>query len=154
MSSDEEQTRDEIEEIVNDEPAVQEPVQEAVIETMLEEEEAKPVKAKPKAKKPKTKITKEPVEPIKDNIIKEPGPITEVEEKPKKIYKNKQMVNCQDCNLKMTQHTLKYIRKKEDIVKEHFKKKLKNKLTRSYKRATWLRFTEAETNKNNNNYYR
>ena len=30
MSSDEEQTRDEIEEIVNDEPPVQEPVQEAV----------------------------------------------------------------------------------------------------------------------------
>ena len=51
MSSDEEQTRDEIEEIVNDEPAVQEPVQEAVIETILEEEEeAKPFEAKPKAK--------------------------------------------------------------------------------------------------------
>ena len=49
MSSDEEQTRDEIEEIVNGEPPVQEPVQEAVIETILE---VKPVaKAKPKANK-------------------------------------------------------------------------------------------------------
>ena len=37
MSPDEEQTREEIEEIVNDEPAVQDPVQEAVIETILEE---------------------------------------------------------------------------------------------------------------------
>ena len=79
MSSDEEQTRDEIEEIVNDEPPVQEPVQEAVVETILEEE-ATPVKAKPKAKakaKPKIKITKEPVEPTKEEIIKEP----EVEDK-------------------------------------------------------------------------
>ena len=42
--SDEEQTRDEVEEIVNDEP-----VQEAVIET-IREEEVKPVKAKPKAR--------------------------------------------------------------------------------------------------------
>ena len=81
MSPDEEQTRDEIEEIVNDEPPVQEPVQGAVIETILEEE-TKPVKAKPKAKakeKPKIKITKEPVEHIKEEIIKEP----EAEEKPK-----------------------------------------------------------------------
>ena len=84
MSLDEEQTRDEIEEVVNDEPPVQEPVQETVIETILEEEEAKPVKAttaKAKAK-PKTKITKEPVEPIKE-VIKELEPIIEVEEKPK-----------------------------------------------------------------------
>ena len=48
------------------------------------EEEAKPVKAKPKAKakaKPKIKITKEPVEPIKEEVIKEEhGPIIEVEE--------------------------------------------------------------------------
>ena len=34
MSPGEEQTRDEIEELVNDEPAIQEPVQEAVIETI------------------------------------------------------------------------------------------------------------------------
>ena len=74
MSPGEEQTRDEIEELVNDEPAIQEPVQEAVIETIWGEE-AKPVKAKPKAKtiaKPNIKITKEPVEPIKETHIKEP----------------------------------------------------------------------------------
>ena len=79
MSSDEEQTRYEIEEIVNDEPPVQEPVQETVIETILGEE-AKPVKAKPKATTkaiPKLKITKEPVEPIKEEGIKD----LEVEER-------------------------------------------------------------------------
>ena len=56
--SDDEQTRDEIEYIFNEE-LVQEPVQEAVQEE--EEHKAKPLKAKPKAKakaKPKTKITK------------------------------------------------------------------------------------------------
>ena len=40
------------------------------------------------------------------------------------------MVNCPDCNLSMTQHTLKYIHKKEDIVEEHFKKKLKKQLVK------------------------
>ena len=48
MTSGEEQTRDEIEEIVNDAPPVQEPVQETVVETIFEEE-AKPANAKPKA---------------------------------------------------------------------------------------------------------
>ena len=38
------------------------------------------------------------------------------------------MVHCPDCNELLTQHTPKYIHKKEDIVKEHFKKKLKKKL--------------------------
>ena len=70
MSSDEEQTRDGIEEIDNNEPPVQEPVQEAISETILEE--FKPVKAKPKAKaKPKIKITKESIEPIKEETVKE-----------------------------------------------------------------------------------
>ena len=100
--SDDGQTRDEIEEIVNEEP-VQEPVQEAVQEE--EEHKAKPVKAKPKAKakaKPNIKTTKEPVEcsavsretldgrgswpvapssPIKEE---EPEPVVVAEEKPKK----------------------------------------------------------------------
>ena len=44
--SDEEQTRDEIEELVNDD----EPVQEAIIEDVIEEE-VKPVKPKSKANK-------------------------------------------------------------------------------------------------------
>ena len=86
MSPDEEQTRDEIEEIVNVEP-VQEPAQEAVVETILEEAKQVKTKAKAKAKaKPKTKITKEPVEPIKEYPLKEKHePIIEVE-KPEKIY--------------------------------------------------------------------
>ena len=62
--SDDDPTRDEIDKIVNDEP-VQEPVQ----------EEIKPVvSAKPKAKAkatPNIKITKEPVEPIKEEVIEE-----------------------------------------------------------------------------------
>ena len=80
--SDDERTRDEIENIVNDKP-VQGPVQEAVIETIIEVE-AKPVKAKPKAKakaKLKTKITKEPVESVEPA---EPEPVVVVEEKPRK----------------------------------------------------------------------
>ena len=153
MSDDE--TRDEMEEIVNDEP-VQEPAQEAVIETVVEEE-VKPVKAKPKAKakaKPKIKITKEPVEPIKEEEVteEEPEPVIE-EEPPTKKNKNKQMAKCTDCNLSMTQHTLKYIHKKGITAKRHFKKKLNNKLNKKWKikRATWI--TEAEANKNNNSYY-
>ena len=43
------------------------------------------------------------------------------------------MVQCPDCGLSMTVHTLKYIHKKEDIVKEHFKNKLKNKLNNKLK---------------------
>ena len=101
--SDEEQIRDETEEIVNDEPA-----EEAVTEAVIEE--VKPaVKAKSKAKaKQKIKITKEPVEPTKEETIKEPEPIIEVEKKYIYIYiyLNKQMVDCPDCNLTMTKHTL------------------------------------------------
>ena len=73
--SDEEQTRDEIEEVAKED----EPAQEAAIETITEEE-TNPVIAKPEAKakaKPKIKITKEPVEQIKEE---EPEPV--VEEKP------------------------------------------------------------------------
>ena len=53
--SDEEQTRDEIEEtVINDAPV-----------ESVQEEGVKPVKSKPKAKtKPNIKITKEPVETI------------------------------------------------------------------------------------------
>ena len=67
MSNDD-QTRDEIEEIVNDEP-----VQETVTE-----EEIKPVKTKPKAKakaKPTIKITKEPIESVEPV---EPEPVVVV----------------------------------------------------------------------------
>ena len=59
-------------------------------------------KAKTKAK---IQLTKEPVEVI----IEELEPV--VEDRPKKVDKDKQMVQCPDCNLLMTQHTLKYIHK-------------------------------------------
>ena len=58
----EEESREQIEEIINNE----EPVKEAVIETIIEEGEVKP-KPKPKTKsraKPKINITKESVEAI------------------------------------------------------------------------------------------
>ena len=131
MSSDKEQARDEIEENVNDEPPVQEPVQEAVIETTVEEEAKAKTKPKAKAKaKPKIKITKQPVEPV------EPEPVIEVEvEEQPNTYNNKQMANCPDCNLTMTQHTLKHIHKQDDIVKEHFKKKSKKKLNKKWQKS-------------------
>ena len=79
----EEETREQIEELINNEL----PTKEAVIETITEEEEVRP-KPKPKAKsraKPKQiKITKEPVE----EPVEAPQPIVEepiVDEKPKKI---------------------------------------------------------------------
>ena len=63
------------------------------------------------------------------------------------------MVNCQDCNLSMTVHTLKYIHKKRGYCKGAFQEEVKEEVKkRSDKRATWI--TEAEANKNNNNYYR
>ena len=39
----------------------------------------------------------------------------------------KELVNCPDCNLSMTVHILECIHKKEDTVKEHFKKKKQRK---------------------------
>ena len=68
----EEETREQIEEIVNNEETVKEAVIEPIIEE--EEEEVKP-KPKPKARaKPKVKIVKEPVVEV----------VEVVEEKPKK----------------------------------------------------------------------
>ena len=65
--TDEEQTRDEIEEVVKE----NEPV-EAVIETVIEETVQPPVKTKAKlTAKPKIKITKQPVEPIKEEELKD-----------------------------------------------------------------------------------
>ena len=115
----EEESREQIEEIINnEEPACV--TKEAVIETITEEikeEEVKP-KAKPKSKsraKPKQiKITKEPVEPI---IEEAPQPVVEVIEKPKKVDKLKEIVKCPDCNMEMTQHTLKYIHKRRGFCK-------------------------------------
>ena len=107
----EEETRDEIIDIVNnEEPIIEEEVK----------EEVKP-KSKPKSRaKPKVKITKEPVEPI----VVEEAIVEVVEEKPvekKKIDKLKQIVDCPDCLMKMTQHTLKYIHKRRGFCKADVK---------------------------------
>ena len=97
----EEGSREQIEEIINNE----EPVKEAVIETIIEEEEIKPkAKAKTKSRaKPKIKITKEPVE---EAIVEEP--IIEEQPAPVKVDKLKIIVQCPGCGLSMTQHTFIY----------------------------------------------
>ena len=100
--TDQEESRDEVEEIIHNGEPIKE---EAVIETIIEEEEVKP-QAKPKTKsraKPKIKITKEPIEPIEEE------PIVEEEPAPVKVDKLKQIVKCPDFNMDMTVHTLKYI---------------------------------------------
>ena len=96
----EEETRDDIIGIINNE----EPVNEEI------KEEVKPIiKAKSRAK-PKIKITKEPVEPVV-------AVIEEVVEKPKKVDKLKEIVKCPDCHMAMTVHTLKYIHKRRGFCK-------------------------------------
>ena len=103
--------REKIEEIINNE----EPVKEAVVEPIIEEEEEEEVKPKPKPKaraRAKIKIVKEPVvEPV----------VEVVEEKPKKIDKLKEIVKCPDCNMDMTVHTLKYIHKRRGFCKADIK---------------------------------
>ena len=110
----EEETREEIEEIVNnEEPVKEEPIKEEVKEEVKEEIKPK-AKSKSKAKaKPKVKIVKEPVEAVQK--IEEPVEV--VEEPPKKIDKLKEIVKCPDCNMDMTVHTLKYIHKRRGFCK-------------------------------------
>ena len=85
----EEESREEVEEIINN----GETIKEAVIETIIEEEEVKPkLKSKPKPRaKPTINITKELVEAIVgDTIIEEhPAPV--------KVDKLKKIVQCPDC---------------------------------------------------------
>ena len=116
--SEEEETREQIDEIIKEDEIVNENSQEEAIE------EVKP-KAKVKATaEPKAKVTiiKEPVEPVIEPIEAEPV----VEDKPQKIDKLKETVKCPDCNVSMSQHTLKYIHKKGDIVKQLLKKQSKH----------------------------
>ena len=115
----EEETREQIEEIVNNN--AEEPIKE---EEPVEEEERAVAAHRPKSKakskakaKPKVKIVKEPVEAIQE--IEEP--VVVVEEPPKNIDKLKQIVKCPDCNLEMTQHTLKYIHKRRGFCKADVK---------------------------------
>ena len=105
----EEETREEIEDISNNE--------ESVKEEPKEEEIPKPkAKAKSSRAKPKIKITKEPVEPVEPVIEEAPQAIVEVVEKPK-VDKSKEIVKCPDCHMDMTVHTLKYIHKRRGICK-------------------------------------
>ena len=55
-------------------------------------------------------------EPVVDPVFE---PIVVVEEKPApvKVDKLKQIVKCPDCNMDMTQHTLKYIYKRRGFCK-------------------------------------
>ena len=108
----EEESRADIIDIINNEEIVnEEPVKEAVIEPIIEEEEVKP-KPKPKARaKAKIKIVKEPVVEV----------VEVVEEKPKKIDKLKEIAKCPDCNMDMTVHTLKYIHKRRGFCKAEVK---------------------------------
>ena len=102
----EEETKEEIEVIINNEEPVKEEVKEEI------KEEAKPkAKSKPRAK-PKVKIVKEPVVEV---VEEKPEPV--VEDKPKKIDKLKTIVQCPDCGLSMTQHTLLYIHKRRGFCK-------------------------------------
>ena len=109
----EEETRDEIEAIVNNEEIVNEDVKEEVKEEIVKE-------VKPKAKiasraKPKVKIVKESVEPI---VVEEPVEVEKPVEKPEpKVDKLKSIVQCPDCLLSMTVHTLKYIHKRRGFCK-------------------------------------
>jgi hypothetical protein len=112
----EEETRDEIIDIVNNEEA---PVKEEIKEEPVKEEVIKP-KAKPRASraKPKVKIVKESVEPVEPIVVDEPVVEPVIEEKPEpKVDKLKSIVQCPDCLLSMTQHTLKYIHKRRGFCK-------------------------------------
>jgi len=138
----EEESREEIEQIVNNneeevkEELVkeEEEIKEEVVKEIKEEEVKPKAKSKAKAKaKPKVKIVKEPVEPVEkieeyEGVSRDPpdgrgkapsSPI--VEEKPKKVDKLKEIVKCPDCGLEMTQHTLKYIHKRRGFCKADLK---------------------------------
>jgi len=110
--TDEEKTREQIIDIVNNE---EEPVNEEPVKEEPVKEEAKPKAKRASRAKPKVKIVKESVEPV---VEEKPEPVVEVvEEKPKKIDKLKTIVQCPDCGLSMTQHTLLYIHKRRGFCK-------------------------------------
>ena len=115
----EEETREEIEQIVNNNEEIKEEiVKEEIVKEDVKEEVVKPkAKAKTRAK-PKVKIVKEPVEVLE--IIEEQEAQVTVE-KPKKVDKLKEIVKCPDCNMDMTQHTLKYIHKRRGFCKADIK---------------------------------
>ena len=111
--SDEEKTREQIIDIVNNEEA---PVNEEIKEEPVKEEEIKPKAKRASRAKPKVKIVKESVEPVVEVV--EEKPVEPVIEKPEpKPDKLKSIVQCPDCLLSMTVHTLKYIHKRRGFCK-------------------------------------
>ena len=109
--TDEEKTREQIIDIVNNEEEIvqEEPVKEEI------KEEVKPKAKRASRAKPKIKISKETVEPVEPVVV---------EEKPKeqvKVDKLKQIVQCPDCKMQMTVHTLKYIHKRRGFCKADIK---------------------------------
>ena len=114
----EEETRDDIIEILNnEEPVKEEPINEE-IKKEIKEEEIK-LKAKPKSKaraKPNIKIVKESV--VEEPVVEEkPEPVVEEKPAPVKVDKLKEIVKCPDCNMDMTVHTLEYIHKRRSFCK-------------------------------------
>jgi hypothetical protein len=126
--TDEEKTREQIIDIVNNEEPVKEEIKEEVKEIVKEDvkeeivkEEIKQEEIKPKAKRAsraKVKIIKESVvaEPVVEVVEEKPvEPV--IEEKPKKVDRYKELVSCPDCHMKLTVHTLKYIHKRRGFCK-------------------------------------
>ena len=112
--SDQEESREEIEQIVNNN-------EEEVKEEVVKEE----VKPKPKSKakaKAKVKIVKEQVEQVIKGPVEPVVEVVEVIEKPEpKVDKLKSIVQCPDCHMQMTVHTLKYIHKRRGFCKADIK---------------------------------
>jgi hypothetical protein len=110
--TDEEKTREQIIDIVNNEEEI---VKEEIKEEIVKQEEVKPKAKRASRAKPKVKIVKESVEPI---VVEEPVEVEKPVEKPEpKVDKLKSIVQCPDCLLSMTVHTLKYIHKRRGFCK-------------------------------------
>ena len=145
------ETRELIEEIVNENPQ-EEPIENEDYRLTNVGQQVKPIadvkpKAKSKAKakpKAKVKIIKETVietviepvepEPVIEEVRGADGTPTERGNTPfvkPQVDKLKEIVKCPDCNVSMSQHTLKYIHKKGDIVKQLLKKQLLNQNRKS-----------------------
>ena len=116
--TDEEKTREQIIDIVNNEEPVNEDVKEEIVKEEIVKEEVKEKPKRASRAKPKVKIVKQSVvaEPVVEVV--EEKPVEPVIEKPEpKVDKLKSIVQCPDCLLSMTQHTLKYIHKRRNFCK-------------------------------------
>ena len=103
----EEQTREQIEEIVNNNNN-EDPVKEEIIEEIKEE-------VKPKAKARPSRAKAKQVKIVKEPVVEEPV-VVEAQPEPK-VDKLKTIVQCPHCMLSMTSHTLKYIHKRRGFCK-------------------------------------